>query len=85
MSADLVEISLKQKLLQDVDELRQGREPLLEVLDQLDRSQAVGHVEADVDLDVSQPVGQLDDRNLYWQIDKKINTKSPHKTWSAAD
>jgi len=55
---------LEQKLLEDVDELRHGREPLLEVLDQFDRSQAVGHVEADVHLDVGQTVGQLDDRNL---------------------
>ena len=55
---------MQKELFEDVDEFWQGRKAFLEVLDQFHRPKAVGHVEADVDLDVSQPIGHLDDRHL---------------------
>jgi len=64
LKSNLVEISLQQELFEDVDEFWQGRKAFLEVLDQFHRPKAVGHVEADVDLDVGQPIGHLDDRHL---------------------
>ena len=60
----LVEITLKEELLEDVDELGERGEAALEVLDQLGRLDAVEQVERDVHLDVRQPVRQLDDRDL---------------------
>ena len=63
-SVYLVEITLKEELLEDVDELGERREAALEVLDQLGRLDAVEQVERDVHLDVRQPVRQLDDRDL---------------------
>jgi hypothetical protein len=75
LKGHLVEISLQQKLLEDVDEFGHRRKSLLEVLDQLHRPQPVGHVEADVDLDVRQAVRQLDDRDL---VERHTFFKTPH-------
>lgn len=63
-NTNLVEISLQEELLEDVDEFWHGRKPFFEVLDQLHGPQAVDHVEADVDLDVRQAIRQFDDRHL---------------------
>ena len=63
-SVYLVEITLKEELLEDVDELGERGEAALEVLDQLGRLDAVEQVERDVHLDVRQSVRQLDDRDL---------------------
>ena len=64
MNFNLVEISLQKELFENVDEFRQRRKSLLEVLDQLHRPEAIGHVEADVNLDVGQTISHLDDWNL---------------------
>ena len=57
----LIEIPLQQELFEDTDQLLEGRELPPVQLHQLHRLQSVGHVEADVDLDLGVLVGQLDD------------------------
>lgn len=63
-NSHLIEITLIEELLENVDQFGQGWKSLFEVLDQFHSTQAVGHVEADVDSNARQVIGQLDDRYL---------------------
>ena len=58
----LIEVSLQEELLENTDELLERRELPSVQLHQLHRLQPVGHVEADVHLDLCTLVRQLD----YW-------------------
>ena len=59
----LVEITLIQKLFENINQFRKSRISLFEVFDQLGGSEAVGHVEGDVHPDPGGVVGQFDDGN----------------------
>ena len=59
----LVEITLIQKLFENINQFGKSRISLFEVFDQLGGSEAVGHVEGDVHPDPGGVVGQLDDGN----------------------
>lgn len=61
ISTDLIEIPLEEELLEHADEFLERRELAAVQLDQLDRLETVGHVEADVDLDLGVAIRQLDD------------------------
>ena len=64
---------MQEELFENVDEFCHGRKSLLVMLDQFHRSQAVGHVEADVNLDISQTIGHLDD--WYLKLKFKLTLK----------
>ena len=59
----LVEITLIQKLFENINQFGKSRISLFEVFDQLGGSEAVGHVEGDVHPDPGGVVGQFDDGN----------------------
>lgn len=60
----LVEITLKKELFENINELRESRELLFEVLDEFNSSDSGGHIETDIDLDAGAGVDQFDNRYL---------------------
>lgn len=68
----LIEISLKKKLLENIDEFGEGGEELLEELDELRGADAVVHVVADVHLDVGLAVRHFDDGDLKDSLEKLL-------------
>ena len=61
---DLIEVPLKEELLEDEDELGEDRVASLVLFDELSAPHSIVHVEADVHLHLRVAVGQLHDRHL---------------------
>ena len=60
----LVEITLIEELLENIDQFWKSWVSFFKVFDELCSTQTIGHVETDVHLDTSHVISQFDDRNL---------------------
>ena len=60
----LIEITLIEELLENIDEFWKRWVSFFKVFDELCGTQTISHVETDVHLDTSHVISQFDDRNL---------------------